>query len=453
MAFTTRPELRGTFGMVASTHWLASAVGMSVLERGGNAFDAAVSAGFTLQAVEPHLNGPGGEVPILCWSADADEPLVVCGQGVAPAAATSERFRALGLDVVPGTGLLAACVPGAFDAWMVLLRDYGTWRVADVLEPAIAYAEQGFPLVPAIVAAVGGVEQLFRDEWTTSAEVYLPVPEARRLFRNRELAATYRRLVRDATGGSREDEIERARAVWSRGFVAEAIVAFMDNECIDSSGRRHRGLLTGDDLAQWEATYERPVTLDFRGLTVCKTGPWGQGPVFLQQLALLEGFDLADMSDEEWVHVIVECAKLAFADREAWYGDPAFVDVPLDLLLSGAYADERRALVGDAASGELRPGGDNPRLPARVAPQTAIAAGVGEPPRQLRLGDTERRLALRIPRRGGARISARDARADVLARGGPTELAPAAQAPANDADAVARAPRRRAVPRVRNAGR
>jgi len=148
--FTTRPELRGTFGMVASTHWLASAAGMSMLERGGNAFDAAVAAGFVLQVVEPHLNGPGGEVPVLLYSAERDEVLVIDGQGTAPAAATIERFRELGHELVPGTGLLAACVPGAFDAWLLLLREFGTMPLADVLEPAIGYAENGYPLVPGI---------------------------------------------------------------------------------------------------------------------------------------------------------------------------------------------------------------------------------------------------------------------------------------------------------------
>jgi gamma-glutamyltranspeptidase / glutathione hydrolase len=147
MTFTTRPELRGSFGMVASTHWLASAVGMAVLERGGNAFDAAVAAGFTLQVVEPHLNGPGGEVPAVFWSVERGEPLALCGQGVAPAAATIERFRELGHELVPGTGVLAACVPGAFGGWLLLLREFGTWRLEDVLAFAIGYAEHGFPVV------------------------------------------------------------------------------------------------------------------------------------------------------------------------------------------------------------------------------------------------------------------------------------------------------------------
>ena len=131
--FTTRPELRGTFGAVTSTHWIGSAVGMGLLERGGNAFDAAVATGFTLQIVEPHLNGPGGEVPIILQAAGSDAPVVICGAGTAPKAATISAYRDCGLTMVPGTGLLAAVVPGAFDAWMLMLRDYGSMRLRDVL--------------------------------------------------------------------------------------------------------------------------------------------------------------------------------------------------------------------------------------------------------------------------------------------------------------------------------
>ena len=146
MTFTTRPELSGSFGMVASTHWLASAAGMAVLERGGNAFDAAVAAGLSLQVLEPHMNGPGGDLPLLLW--DGSGVKVICGQGPAPAAASVEAYRALGLDLVPGTGYLAACVPGAFDAWMLLLRDFGTFELGDVLQYAIGYARDGFPALP-----------------------------------------------------------------------------------------------------------------------------------------------------------------------------------------------------------------------------------------------------------------------------------------------------------------
>jgi gamma-glutamyltranspeptidase / glutathione hydrolase len=369
MRFTTRPELRGTFGMVASTHWLASAAGMAMLERGGNAFDAAVAAGFVLQVVEPHLNGPGGELPILLYLSERDEVLVVDGQGVAPAAATIERYRQLGLELVPGTGLLAATVPSAFDAWLLLLRDYGTLPLAEVLEPAIGYADHGYPLVARICEDIAKVEPQLR-EWPASAELYLPVPRPGELFRNRELAATWRRIL-DESGG----EVDAARDVFYRGFVAEAIDAF---------SREHGGLLTGDDLGAWQSRVEPPLEREYRGWRVAKTGPWGQGPVFLQQLALLDGFDLG-RRDAEFVHVVVECAKLAFADREAWYGDPEFVDVPLDDLLSPAYGDERRRLVGDEASGELRPGspgGREPRLPH--IPVAAPVIGSGEPTR----GDT-----------------------------------------------------------------
>jgi gamma-glutamyltranspeptidase/glutathione hydrolase len=391
LRFTTRPELRGTFGMVASTHWLASAAGMAILERGGNAFDAAVAAGFVLQVVEPHLNGPGGEVPIILYSAERDQVLVICGQGPAPAAATIQRFRELGLDLVPGTGLLPAVVPGAFGGWARLLREFGTLRLADVLEPAIGYAERGYPAVPGIAAAVAELERLFREEWTASAALYLAggVPGPRARLRNPELAATYRRLAAESTAGSREAGIDRAHDAWYRGFVAEAIDRFSATEVMDSSGERHRGLLSGDDLAGWSATLEPPVSLEYAGHTVFKTAPWGQGPVFLQQLALLRGFDVAAMGTDgaELIHTVVECAKLAFADREAWYGDPDFVDVPLRELLSSAYADERRRLVAPEASRELRPGrpgGRQPRLPA--PPPAAAAAGTGEPTRTT--GDT-----------------------------------------------------------------
>jgi gamma-glutamyltranspeptidase / glutathione hydrolase len=363
MTFTTRPELRGTFGMVASTHWLASAAGMAMLERGGNAFDAAVTAGLTLQVVEPHLNGPGGEVPILLYSVERGRPLVVCGQGVAPAAATIERFRELGHDLVPGTGVLAACVPGAFGAWMLLLAELGTKRVADVLETAIGYAEGGFPVVPGIVVAIEAARELL-ETWPASRELYLPLPQVGMLFRNGTLAATYRRIVDDSRGGSREQEIERARSAFYEGFVAEAIEAFVLAE---------GGFLDGDDLASWSATVEQPVTFDYRGIEVCKTRPWGQGPAALQQLAILEGCDVAGLGEAELVHVVTEAAKLAFADRDAAYGDDP--DVPLGLLLSREYADERRLLIADTASDELRPGVG--RLPTLV--QAEAGVGTGEP--------------------------------------------------------------------------
>ena len=361
--FTTRPEILGTFGVVASTHWLATQTGMTILEKDGNAFDAAVATGFVLQLVEPHLNGPGGEVPILLHHAKTRATRVLCGQGVAPAKATVARYQSLGLDLVPGTGFLAATTPGAFDAWMLMLRDYGTKTVRDVLSPVIAMADKGYPLVPRIPQAIEGVAEMFRKEWPSSAAVYLPndnVPKAGTLFRNRDMAAMYTRIIKEAeaVGGDRIRQIEAARAAWYKGFIAEAIDKFVKTEVMDTTGNRNAGLMTADDLAGWQASYEQPLTLQYGRYTVSKCGTWSQGPVLLQQLAILKhlGIDDTDPVGPEFVHKAVEAAKLAFADREAYYGDPNFVKVPIETLLSESYNAERAKLVGEKASFELVPG-------------------------------------------------------------------------------------------------
>jgi gamma-glutamyltranspeptidase / glutathione hydrolase len=399
--FTTRPELAGTFGMVASTHWLATAAGMATLEAGGNAFDAAVATGLALQVVEPHLNGPGGEVPVLFARGDTGQPVtVLSGQGVAPAAATIRAFRELGLELVPGTGLLAATVPGAVGAWLTLLRDHGTLPLDAVLRYAIEYAETGHPLHPRVVATVASVSEHFTTHWPTSAATWLTsdgaVPAAGSLFRNPVLASTYRRLLDAARGPTREAQIDAALAAWYTGFVAEAIDRFCRYPVMDDSGRPHSGFLTAQDLAGWTPRYEQPVTLDWRGWTLAKAGPWSQGPALLQALAMLDGVlpagpagrsaSVSEYADTaEVVHASVEATKLAMADREAWYGDVD--DVPVGGLLSPAYTAARRALIGRTASRELRPGspdGRPPRLPAFVAaapdaPRVHSGAGVGEP--------------------------------------------------------------------------
>ena len=390
--FTTRPQLAGTFGMVASTHWLASAAGMAVLEKGGNAFDAAVAAGLVLQVVEPHMNGPAGEVPVIGYHAGHGEVFVLDGQGPAPAAATPGAFSALGLDLVPGAGLLAACVPAAFGTWM-LLATHGRLPLREVMGYAIGYARDGYPVSPGVTADISVMSAVFREHWPTSAEIYLAngVPEPGTRFANSFLAATYGRILAEAeaAGGDRDRQIEAARRAFYEGFVAEQIGAYLESaEVMDGTGERQRGLLGADDLAGWRASGEDPVRFDYRGLTVCKTGPWGQGPVFLQQLSLLAGFDLDAMEPGgvDYIHTVVECAKLAFADREAWYGDPRFASVPLTDLLSPGYAAQRRALVGAAASGELRPGspgGATPRLPGFATGTGRARAGTqgwaGEP--------------------------------------------------------------------------
>lgn len=362
--FTTRPEILGTFGVVTSTHWLGTAAGMRMLELGGNAFDAAVACGFVLQVVEPHLVGPAGEVPIIFHSARTGKTEVLCGQGVAPARATIDHYTSQGLDMIPDNGMLATVVPGSFDAWMTLLRDHGEMELAEVMAPAIHYARHGHPLLARVSDMIAGLGDFFLNEWPTSAGLFLPggsAPAANGLFRNPRLADTWERIVREAeaSGRSREMRIEKARECFYKGFVAEAIDRFVQRtEVMDASGHRNRGVLCADDMACWAASYDRPQVYDYHGYRVHKTRPWGQGPVFLQTLALLKDFEIGAMpaTGPEFIHTLTEAMKLAFADREIYYGDPAFTDVPIEKLLSNAYNGGRRRLIGETASLELRPG-------------------------------------------------------------------------------------------------
>ncbi|MGE0239024.1 MAG: gamma-glutamyltransferase family protein [Parvibaculaceae bacterium] len=379
--FTTRPEILGTFGVVASTHWIASAVGMRMLEKGGNAFDAAVAAGFVLQVVEPHLVGPGGDMPAIVYSKARDEVEVICAQGTAPARATIEHYRAAGLEKIPGDGLLATVIPGSFDGWMLMLRDYGRLGIRDVLEPAIHYAGHGHPVLPRVSEMIAKLADFFAKEWPTSHKTWLPgghAPEPRSNFRNPVLARTWERLLAEAESKrGREAQIEAARGAFYRGFIAEAIQDYLDEaEVMDESGVRHKGVLTADDMAHWTATVEAPLTYGYHDWTVAKTGPWGQGPVFLQTLAILKGIDLArmDPAGADFVHTVTEAMKLAFADREAYYGDPRFADVPLDHLLSDAYAAERRHRLGAMAALDLDPG-IVPGFAAQVKRTVAMLAG------------------------------------------------------------------------------
>ncbi|HAA92200.1 MAG: gamma-glutamyltransferase [Rhodospirillaceae bacterium] len=362
--FSTRPELIGTFGMVASSHWLATASGMAILEKGGNAFDAAVAVTFALQVVEPTMCGVGGEAPMIFCDAKTEKIHVISGQGTAPASATVAAYRDLGVEIVPGAGLLPAVVPGAFDGLMVLLRDWGSMGVADVLAPAIDYATNGYPISGRVCATIGGLSELFTDHWPSSGAVYLPggsAPKPSSRFCNPTLAACFERLIKDAesAGGSRENQIDAARDAFYRGFVADAIDRFVaENEFLDTSGEHHGGFITGQDLAAFETSLEAPLGLDYGNFTVFKMDAWSQGPTFLQQLSMLKNFDIASMDPDgpEFVHVVTEATKLAFADREKFYGDPKFVDVPIDVLLSDEYGKERAAMIADEASGDIRPG-------------------------------------------------------------------------------------------------
>jgi gamma-glutamyltranspeptidase/glutathione hydrolase len=392
-ADTTRPDLLGTFGMAASTHWIATATAQSVLERGGNAFDAAVAGAFVLHVVEPHLNGPGGDLTAIFATADDPTPTVLMGQGPAPARATPEHFRAEGLDLVPGAGALAAAVPGAVDAWLLLLRDHGTWELADVLAPAVGYARDGHPVAPRVAATIATVQGLFRDHWPSSADRWMPggsVPAPGDVIRNETWAAVLDRLVDAgaaldaADSDGRVARIDAARDAWANGFVAEAIDRFVRTPHRHASGTDHAGVVRADDLAAFRASYEPATTAEFRGCTIAKTGPWGQGPALLQTLRLLDPLDdvLLDPSTIAGAHTIVEAQKLALADREVHYGDG---DVPMAELLSDAYSDRRRTLIGERASHELRPGsvttpaGALPPLRETYTPSGEPVAGVGEP--------------------------------------------------------------------------
>ncbi|MGD1883286.1 MAG: gamma-glutamyltransferase family protein [Paracoccaceae bacterium] len=359
--FTTRPEIRGTFGVVTSTHWIASSVGMAILERGGNAFDSAVATGLALQVVEPHLNGPAGDMPAIFHSAKTGETQVLCGQGPAPAAATIAHYKAQGLELIPGSGLLATVVPGAFDAWMLMLRDHGTMYLRDVMQPAIDYARDGHPVLPRVAATIEGLADFFAQEWPTSEAVWAPsgqAPKPHGLFKNPDLADTYDRLAR-SEGATREAQIDKARETWRTGFVAEAIFDYLeDAHVMDVSGAPHSAVLAPEDIASWRATYEAPLTYRYDGWQFHKTGPWSQGPVLLQALAILKGFDLSamDPNGADFVHLVVEAMKLAYADREAYYGDPTQSDIPIGHLLSEDYNAERRMLIEQTASQDQRPG-------------------------------------------------------------------------------------------------
>ncbi len=395
-AFTTRPTLTGTFGMSASTHWLATASAQAVLERGGNAFDAAVAGGFVLHVVEPHLNGPGGDlVGIFATANEPAAPVVLMGQGPAPAAATIEHYVSEGLDLVPGAGGLAAAVPGAVDAWLLLLRDHGTWELRDVLSYAIGYARGGHPLLAAASATISRVADLFVEHWSSSADLWMPegrVPAPGSIIHNPAYAAVLDSLiasgrgVRDDGPVGRAARIDAARTEWKTGTVAREAAAFLRTPHRHSDGADHAAFITEADFAAFGAGYEAPASINFRGHTVAKAGAWTQGPALLQALQILDGLPDIDPSTEAGAHNIVEALKLAFADRDAYYGDRAFSDGDagsLDVLLSQEYAASRRALISDVASREWRPGalaGREPfRPPLRAASGVPASAGTGEP--------------------------------------------------------------------------
>ncbi len=369
MSFTARPVIMGSNGVVTSTHYLASVAGLKSLQDGGNVVDAGATMWFCLTLLKPHLVGPAGEVPILLYWADEEKVVAINGQGPAPMNATIDWFLERGYTMIPEDGFTPAVVPGSFDAWLITLEEYGTFTLGRVLEPALRIARDGFPIYPTLKAFLERGRERFMSEWPASAETYLPggrVPEIGQLLRNPGWYNTFKEVAAvESRAGSRSAGLDAARKHFYDGPIAQAIVEFTQRfKCRDVYGKENHGLITLEDFQRYSARFEEPVTVTYRGLDVYKCGPWCQGPVFLQQLNLLEGYDLREMGHNtvEYLHTWIECAKLAFADREQYYADPDFVDVPLDMLLSKEYAKKRRGLVDpDKASMLFKPGGVEPK--------------------------------------------------------------------------------------------
>jgi gamma-glutamyltranspeptidase/glutathione hydrolase len=365
----------GTHGMVATEHYLSAFIGAEILHRGGNAVDAAVAAIFAEGVVNPHMHTLGGEVPMLIALAETGQVVAINGNTAAPQRATIAWFTEHGMALIPGEGVLAAGVPAACDALVTALEQFGTMSLADVLQPALALASEGFPMHPGLRGpsdylpfSIAHVVSTFRQQWPTSAQLYMPqgrLPEVGEVWRNPDLARTFTLLLdaeRAAAPAGRAAGLQAAREAFYRGAIAQQIVAFC---------QRQGGLLELDDLATFRTRVETPATVQYRGYEVFKCGPWSQGPVFLQQLRLLEGYDLRALGHNSaaYIHLVTEASKLAFADREAYYGDPDFVHVPLPDLLSEAYTAARRQLIDpERASLTLRPGDPGIGAPLRAAP-------------------------------------------------------------------------------------
>ncbi len=368
---TIYPLMMGRQAMIATEHYLSAAAGARIFALGGNAIDAAIGATFVEGIVNPHMHTIGGEAPMLIYSASARRVVAINGNMTAPARATIEHYRSLGLKLIPGYGLLAAGVPAAFGALVTALSHFGTKSLAEVLEPALELASQGFPMhvglsgldsgdaegtAPGAGASIRQNAQRFLTKWPSTGRLYMPggkVPRPGEVIKNPALENVYRRLLDSeaaAKSRGREAALDAARERFYRGDIAREIVAWSD---------ANGGLLADADLASFTTSIEEPVSADYRGVTVFKCGPWSQGPVFLQQLRLLEGFDLAAMrhNSAEYIHTLIEAAKLAFADREAYYADPGYVEVPMAALLSERYTAMRRGLIDPArASMDQRPG-------------------------------------------------------------------------------------------------
>ncbi len=358
MSYTARPNIRASSHAVTAGHFLAAVVGHDVLRDGGNAIDAAAAVAFCLVVLEPHQNGLGGECPSLVHFHGKTH--AISGQGTSPAALKLEWFREREIMLIPGDGLLPATVPSHVGTWLLMLREFGTMPLARLLEPAIDLAEYGFAVHASLSQAIDECRVRFRAEWPTSADVYLihdRAPAVGERLKLPSLADTLRRLRNESA--RKKDRTEGLQAAYDwfyRGPAAAAIEALCSgNKFHDASGLLNPGFLTRDDLASWRPRIEQPIAYEYKDVLVQKCGAWTQGPVFLQQLAILSGFDLRSMGwgTADYWHTLIETAKLAFADRE--FATYRSVDVTniinstLSAVLSGAETDAAAAMASAQA--------------------------------------------------------------------------------------------------------
>ena len=349
-----RPPIAGTRHGISAGHYLAAEAGFAILEDGGNAIDAGVAAVIALAVVQSNFVNVAGVAPTIIYSAENDELVTIDGLGTWPAKATLALFEDDHGGTIPH-GLLRTVVPAAPDAWITALERYGTVTFADAARAAIRFASEGFIMYPMMSEQIAAMEESFA-RWPSSAAVYLPggaPPKDGERFVQADLGRTLQYMADEdtAAAGGRAAGLEAARAAFYRGDIAATVCAYH---------AENGGLLAMDDMAGYRVTVEPPVRTRFGETDVYACGPWCQGPLLLQSLQILKGFDLAALGHNtpDYIHTVTEAIKLSCADRERYYGDPKFVEVPIERLLSDAYAAERRALIReDTAFPELPPPG------------------------------------------------------------------------------------------------
>ncbi len=376
---TYRPLVTGAQHVVSSGHYLATAAGFRILEQGGNATDAGVAAGIAINVTLPQWTGFGGVAPIIIHDAASGDTVSISGLGRFPKAASIDYFnKNCGGELPPG--VLRTVTPAAADAWITALRLYGTMSFEQVVTPALELAEGGFPIPATLQSALARTgDSLIGDSdgdgrWSSTSAVFFPGgrrPDIGDILIQKDLARTFYRLIeveRDHAGQGREVALQAARDYFYRGDIAEEIVQFVQKE---------GGLLTMEDLAEFSVGVETPPSIDYKGIQVYACGPWCQGPMNLHALKILEGFDLRGMGHNTaaYAHTVLEALKLAFSDRDAYYGDPDFVDVPLEGLISESYAQERRAAIDAGRASPEMP------LPGDPWPHQGMPARNGQPAR------------------------------------------------------------------------